>query len=52
MSMRVENSCHFVGINLIHLAFDVLKEEQIFYDWVDRDISLWLDYIIRIDSND
>lgn len=50
--MRVEDARHFIGVYLVYLTLYLLDEEEVLDWWVDRDISLGLDRVAGVDSND
>lgn len=52
MAVRVEDTGHFIGVYLVYLALYLLDEEEVLDWWVDRDISLGLDRVAGIDSDD
>lgn len=41
VSVRVENSGHFVSIDLINFALNLFHKGRVFDDGVDGDLSLW-----------
>lgn len=50
--MGVEDTRHFIGVYLVYLALYLLDEEEVLDWWVDRDISLGLDRVAGVDSDD
>lgn len=52
MAVRVEDTGHFIGVYLVYLALYLFDEEEVLDWWVDRDISLGLDRVAGVDSDD
>lgn len=50
--MRVEDTRHFIGVYLVNLTLYLLDKEEVLDWWVDRDISLGLDRVAGVDSDD
>jgi len=51
MTMRVKNSRHFISINLVYFVFYIFNKLNILDDWINGNIFLWFDHIIRINTN-
>lgn len=50
--MRMEDTGHFIGIDLVYLALDLFDEEEILNYGIDGDFSLCLNGVAGINADD